>query len=336
MVMTIPYLNKIKVLSKISPPLAPPGPTSPVSEIRGAVIAIEGAEVGVARDVGRWIEDYLTKEPECAVKTWAGSISEQLRVGDDTGDAEMYGISPRSNSTGSIVRMSTADGSDTFLSYLTEIHSWHHKSNEITKFISTAPSSSSPPVVAVQPATKSPNLASQNPISPTNTSPSLSTTSNSTATAGRPSTTNSQISQRLPIALLPQGFSLNTSNYYASHIPINDSYAPVDHFQWCATLWRGIVGPDLTVYVKVVDMGNSDEREEFAKMGGVEVRVDCAAIIVRIESGGTGLGVSGGIAGGRSGAVLEERTLRRLGFEVLEYARGVAAGGEEGRGFWRR
>jgi HMG box factor len=44
MVMTIPYVNKIKVLAKISPPLAPPGPASPAQEIRGAVIAVEGSD----------------------------------------------------------------------------------------------------------------------------------------------------------------------------------------------------------------------------------------------------------------------------------------------------
>lgn len=42
MVMSIPTLNKIRVLAKISPPLPPPGPASPPHSVRGFVVAVDG------------------------------------------------------------------------------------------------------------------------------------------------------------------------------------------------------------------------------------------------------------------------------------------------------
>lgn len=169
-----------------------------------------------------------------------------------------------------ILPLETTSG-DSFIEYLSIISEWHKKSPEITKYITTTPS---------PPATSSHSLGGGDPHAP------------------------SPAPETIPIALLPQGFSLSASDAHALRIPINDSYAPVDHWQWMATLWRGIVGPDLTVYVKRVD------REEMGRHGSVEVRGDCAAIVVRVLDAGR----------------FDERTARRLGFEVLEIVRSVEAG----------
>lgn len=107
-----------------------------------------------------------------------------------------------------------------------------------------------------------------------------------------------------------------------------------------ATLWRGIVGPDLTIYVKALDVGDREAVEELGRFGGVECRWDVGAVVVRVgvpgsENGGTG-GRDGGPAGagkgGANGGVVrvEEKTLRRLGFEVLEWVRGGIGGGARG------
>ena len=76
-----------------------------------------------------------------------------------------------------------------------------------------------------------------------------------------------------------------------------------------ATLWRGIVGPDLTIYAKRVD------KDEMERCGGVEIREDCSGIIVRVSDSGN----------------MDEKTARRLGFEVMEFVRGI----ESGFGFGR-
>lgn len=248
--MTIPYVNKIKVLTKISPPLAPPGAVSPAQEVRGAVIAVEGPDKETLADVGAFINEHLSKDPSCKIRTWGTSASKP--TAPQTVDVEM------ANATSSAALTVDDDEKDPFVDYLAIISEWHKKSLEMTRYITTLPDCSS-------------------------------------------SDAKGQI---MPIALVPNGFSLSTSDTFALRIPINDSYAPVDHWQWMATLWRGIVGPDLTIYV------NKVSRDEMNKMGGVEIRGDCAAIIVRILEG----------------AEMGEKTARRLGFEVVEFVRNVESG----------
>jgi HMG box factor len=255
MVMTIPYINKIKVLGKIAPPLAPPGPTSPAQDIRGAVIAVEGPDKDTMAEVGAFIKEHLSKDPSCNVRTWA--ISAPKLAAPQTRDAEM------ANATIPTPMLMESEEKDQFVDYLAIISEWHKKSLEMTRYITTTTDSSAAETNGgIIPATKG---------------------------------------QLLQVALVPYGFSLSTSDTFALRIPINDSYAPVDHWQWMATLWRGIVGPDLTIYVNKVG------REEMDKMGGVEIRGDCAAIIVRILEG----------------AKMDEKTARRLGFEVVEFVRNI-------------
>jgi len=259
MVMTIPYINKIKVLSKISPPLASPGPTSPAHEVRGAVIAIEGQDRSLVTEVGALILDHLSAEPSFAVKSWSASASSPKKQITPTPDTEMTGADTSIPSP-----PASADSGDQepFIQYLSTISEWHKKSQDIIKYITTAPSLPTTETTAAPSGTRSPRL--------------------------------------LPIAVLSQGFSLAISDAFALRIPINDSYAPVDHWQWMATLWRGIVGPDLTVLVKRVR-----DRDELDRVGGVEIRADCAAVVVRVPETGS----------------MDEKTARRLGFEVLEFIR---------------
>ena len=318
MVMTIPYINKIKVLSKISPPLAPPGPTSPVQNVRGAVIAVEGADYGLVAEVGSFIQEYMSKEPECLVRTWPAAAE---NTKNSNGKAEMTGMDPP--------QMDITSQNSSYVAYLSAIQTWHERSSDIVKFITTLPSSSAAPVHSsptVSPTTipPEPNFPFTTPPTPPNTNPQPTTA----------------ISPLIPIALLPRGYSLTLSDTFASSIPINDAYAPVDHWQWMATLWRGIVGPDLTIYVKALDVGDREAVEELGRFGGVECRWDVGAVVVRVgvpgsENGGTG-GRDGGPAGagkdGANGGVVrvEEKTLRRLGFEVLEWVRGGIGGGARG------
>jgi hypothetical protein len=53
----------------------------------------------------------------------------------------------------------------------------------------------------------------------------------------------------IPIALVPH-FQLSTVDASAIAMPIVDSYSPLAHWQWLATLWRGCVGPDVSVVIK--------------------------------------------------------------------------------------
>lgn len=258
MVMTIPFVQKIKVLNKISPPLAPPGPSSPAQEIRGVVIAIEGPDKETLAEVGTFINDHLSKDLSCNLRIWETSNSQAGPT--QTGDVEMV-----NSSTATARSEIDNEEKDPFVDYLAIVSDWHKKSLEMTKYITTSPECSPANTNAVVPA---------------------------------------QQSKILPIALVTAGFSLTISDAFALRIPINDSYAPVDHWQWMATLWRGIVGPDLTIYVNKVN------RDEMNTTGGVEIRNDCGAIIVTVVEG----------------TKMDEKTSRRLGFEVVECVGSIASG----------
>jgi HMG box factor len=249
MVMTIPFVNKVKVLAKISPALAAPSASSPAIETRGAAIAIEGSDKELHAEVGRYIKDNLENDTSCVMKTWSGPTPATNATSVASADTTMTDGGSK-------------DSPDLFTEYLTTISDWHKKSQEMIKHITTPPTP--------------PSTNSKDTVQPKLT----------------------------PIALIPTGFSLTTSDAYAIQIPINDSYAPVDHWQWMATLWRGIIGPDLTIYAARVG------RDEVGNGAGVEVRKDCSAIVVRVEEG----------------KKMDEKTARRLGFEVLEFVRGEHGG----------
>jgi HMG box factor len=270
MVMTIPYINKIKVLRKISPPLQPPGPTSPAQETRGAVIAIEGPDKTLLADVGAFVCEYLLKDSSFSVQTWCSTSSSKRLSVSPSRDIEILDVTNSTPTSGEAQIFTKPEEKDPIVDYLSLISDWHNKSQDIIKYITSSPD-----------------------VPTSNTNSAVSTSANIV-----PAPQDSKI---LPVALVLNGFSLTSSDQFALRTPINDSYAPVDHWQWMATLWRGIVGPDLTVYVTRVG------REEMSKYGGVEIREDCAAIIVRIPEIGK----------------MEEKASRRLGFEVVEFVRNV-------------
>ncbi|KAI9697306.1 MAG: hypothetical protein M1836_004870 [Candelina mexicana] len=256
MVMTIPYINKIKVLSRISPPLKTPGPTSPPNQVRGAIIAVDGSDQRALTNIVTWLQEFLQRGNEYAVKV-IDSPNIPFPAKSDKDRSEQ-------------------DTDNNFTAYLKSITEWHTRSADIVKYITTDPSSTS----------SAPQSTTPPPTSPP---------APSTASPPR------------PIALINR-YQLTLSDTAATHIAIDDAYAPIDHWQWMATLWRGIVGPDITVFVKEASA------EEMNKSGGVEVRGDAKAVIVRLEKGKS----------------CEEKALRRLGFEVGEWIRGV---GKEGSAY---
>ena len=103
---------------------------------------------------------------------------------------------------------------------------------------------------------------------------------------------------KTPVALIKDGFSLTMSDKFAcatSHSLKN--YGPVDHWQWMATLWRGIVGPDLVIYVKACS------EEDMEKLKTVEFQKQLGVMVVRVPVDKS----------------LDEATERRLKFEVIEW-----------------
>ena len=264
MVMSIPAINKIKVLAKISPPMTALEHTSSEQSSRGVVVAIEGADHRAVQHVTECLSTQLTSSTGRSLRTFQPPPGSLLPT---------------------TLSMTNDQGEPTLLTYLKTIASYHTLSNDIISHItvrSTSPSSA--------------------PVSPKTTSPPPER-------------------KQIPIALVPH-YQLTHTDAFAASVEIKDSYAPVDHWQWMATLWRGVIGPDITIVVKKAP-GNGIGIEEKASTGlgiegmggksGVEVRLqDARAIVVTVDSGEKGI---------------SEGELRRVGFEVGEWV----LGREEGR-----
>ncbi|KAG9185749.1 hypothetical protein G6011_07080 [Alternaria panax] len=246
-----PYPNKIKLLGRITPPYKEPDSASPSYRTnRGAIIAVEGDDLSVVKELSEWLNEYLIKQKE---------------------------YKPR------IVEPPQAPNSDdkevTFEEYLDLIKEWHGKSKEMIKYITTPTSSISTPSDT---STMAVEILSRKDSATPPDSPLTSTTIK-------------------PVIILPT-FQLQASVAYASRISIQDAYSPTDHWQWMATLWRGTVGPDLTLYVKSYD----PKEGQVGAKPDMDDGVRCLTVWRSREAG----------------ARFAEADLRRVGFEVGEWVKG--------------
>lgn len=273
---SLSFFYKIKILSSISPPLSiTPSNQSPGG--RGAIIAVDGQHSALINTVVRSLGKLLTKDGKYAIRVFEGP--EPL---SHTGGSAEGGIGD----------------------YLQVIETWHRISKEIIQFVSHKNDYDDMRMVddSNSDFSPAPRLSGEGGGS---RSPSGLSSDLSMALDGRDKLGNGMIaggSSPIPIALVPQ-YQLTTADAFARVIPINDRYNPVEHWQWMASLWRGCVGPDATVYIK--DCGP----EEIGQYGNgnnpVEVRLnDARTLVVRRFAD--------------SPLEIEEKALRRVGFEIEE------------------
>lgn len=259
-----PYPNKIKLLGRITPPYKAPGPVTN-DQNRGAIIAVEGDDLAAVDELSQWLNNYLVRQDE-----YNPRITEPPKMPDE----------------GKKV---------TFEDYLDLIKEWHGKSQEMIEYIAgggaaTGVSSSS------QSTTSSPAKDSV-------VGEGCSDRKDSVTPHEPPHAHATAASPRKPVVILPT-FQLEASVAYASRIPIQDAYSATDHWQWMATLWRGTVGPDLTLYVKTYDA-----KDGFA---GAKPDMDDAVRCLTIFRARDGRFV--------------DADLRRVGFEVNEWIKGMKSG----------
>ncbi|WEW60818.1 slightly ste11-like protein [Emydomyces testavorans] len=265
MVMTIPFVNKIKLLARISPPFTATKSTQPS---RGVVIAVEGQDAESVRCVLQYLNDALSSKKGQVVRIFKGPDLD----------------SSKASTKGEEMR-------DATVQYLETISSWHKISEDIMRFMLD-----SDPVSAHQPEDQKPAAE----LSPTTFAPRVTVMEMPQTDNSVPTSPDSVFR----IALVPQ-YQLSTADAHACATPINDAYAPIDHWQWMASLWRGCVGPDITVYVRDCD---EEELTSFGEGNPVEIRLDDArALVVRRLTD--------------SAKPIEEKALRRIGFEVDEFLR---------------
>ncbi|KAI0100698.1 hypothetical protein F4776DRAFT_658234 [Hypoxylon sp. NC0597] len=262
------FLLKLEVLRSISPPLKPPGPGGPLFETRGPLIAVEGAAPSVLKEVALVVEKALSVSGEYAVKTWKDDTQAQPSGGEVEGR-----IRSESSESQQQSRENTPSKRPGLISplatYVARMLKWHKTSEDLIKYITSNPSPASEADTEMGEGDK----------------PAEDT---------RPKSSN----PRLPVAVVSDGYSLTVSDRYASMLHVNDAYRADDHWQWVATLWRGIVGADLTIYVKRVG--------EAEVQGNNCVEFANAAVMILRMAEGKGV---------------DEKLERRLGFEIMEWVR---------------
>ncbi|CAI7566720.1 unnamed protein product [Penicillium manginii] len=256
-VMTIPYLNKIKVLAKISPPLQPTFRQSPV--MRGPVIAIDGQDPILVQCAVNYLEHTFKKEAKHHVRIFQGPT-----IKDPTAESS----------------------SDPTVEYLDTISSWHRVSDEVKDFVRTLNGNGSGnpnPNPATEPLHDD-GSASPKTLIPKTASMHINSPNSSEAGSDHSTSTSTSLTA-LPLALVPR-YQLTTADAFACSIPIRDSYTSLDHWQWMASLWRTCAGPDITVYIRECS------REELGRFGNnaVEMRLqDARTIVIRKVMGSPGM-----------------------------------------------
>lgn len=259
-VMTIPYLNKIKVLAKISPPLQPTFRQTPV--MRGPVIAIDGQDPALVQSALSYLERMFKNEAKYHVRIFNGPT-----IKDPT----------------------TESSSDPTVEYLDTISSWHRVSDEVKDFVRTLNGNGNSEFITkvgnsteVQP--QDDGSASPKTLIPKTNAMNINSPNSSEAGSDHSVSTNTSLTA-LPLALVPR-YQLTTADAFACSIPIRDSYTSLDHWQWMASLWRTCAGPDVTVYIRECS------REELERFGGnaVEMRLqDTRTIVIRKVVGSPGV-----------------------------------------------
>ena len=137
----------------------------------------------------------------------------------------------------------------------------------------------------------------------------------------------------LPVALLTTGFSLAIADKCAISVGIDDSFGPVDHWEYMATMWRGTPGPDLVVYADASPPPPAAQGGSGATVHTVE---QDGVLVVHVPLPNNGGGNDADNADGASDIdngdiLIDQKTERRLAFEVMEFVRSGRFGVAKGR-----
>ncbi|KAI4238923.1 MAG: hypothetical protein LQ349_000765 [Xanthoria aureola] len=293
MVMSMSTVNKVRVLAKASTPLAKPSPASPTFQTRGLIVAIDGQERAAVEQITANLNTVLA--PTYAVQEFRLPAEVNESLGDRDSDVN----------------------ADSLEHCHRNMAKYHALSSQLRSYITSTPlapvSAASSPAVSPKsfPAKPKPGVhATAAPSSSVGTPSSTLAEPPSAASIDFGPSKRKTAGILQPIALVP-GYQLTQTDAFASHIPIDDAWTPVEHWQWMAAMWRGTVGPDITIAVKAVEEGAVEQQKAGGakRAGGGEVDVQLdehRVVVVKIEKGG----------------MVAEGSLRRLGFEVGEYVRG--------------
>ena len=317
--MSISFRYKIKVLNQVAPPA-----TRSKECPRGPLIAVEGDSAEVAKEFADWLARTLNTSNDLAAHLIEG---------------------PKLAATGG--------KEEVMAQYHLLASEWLFKSKDILESISIpttkqAPVDDAMPDVLSPPAAQSGRQVDENyddteiesresdDTEVTQKTDEKSIRSGSTVpdtmdldkeperTSTSATSDKAQPPSAKPFCVIAN-YSLSTSNLVACLIPLgqSDPYSPNDHWQWTATQWRGIVGPDLTIYIR--DAASVESGRPQVEIEGVEGRSDVGLFVMsRTKTESQDGGIDGTLQ-------VEASVLRRMGFEVGEWVRAFETTGSGNR-----
>jgi hypothetical protein len=121
------------------------------------------------------------------------------------------------------------EGQVSFESYIEEVRKWHAKAPVLVKLLdwsNTDRAAQIPPPMS-EDTRMDVDSADQKP---------------------RQEAISDEAGKKIPLLVIPN-YLVGASNNWAAALPVVDDYSVFNHWQWVATLWRGIPGPDFTLYV---------------------------------------------------------------------------------------
>ncbi|OQO13047.1 hypothetical protein B0A48_02511 [Cryoendolithus antarcticus] len=274
----LPFRYKLDVLRQIAPP-------APIEKgrLRGPLVSIEGEDIDAVKGLASWLASQLAKDGDVDVKVEegplvraAGSGSEAMANHHDLAADWLRrneGLLKSLQYGGTTAETPSTAKPTTLVRRIEEIL------DDDDDATPTKASPEAPAYGAKEPSSSPPTIEQSNPdamsISPTSNPmphslPSSPPTLPSTTPISAPPTAAPSTRSAKPFTILPL-FTLHATNTFTSLIPITDSYSLKAHWEWAAAQWRGVVGPDLTIYVRD---GGEGKAVEMSEEGGVCVMTD--------------------------------------------------------------
>ncbi|KXT14523.1 hypothetical protein AC579_9567 [Pseudocercospora musae] len=301
-IMSLDFWYKVKVLSQVAPP-RPVRKSSP----RGPFVAIEGDSPDAVKALGSWLTETLSKGDDLNVRQIDGpSVSSQGSKEQIMAQYHRLAADWLLKTADIVESLSVRNSSPTD-SVMVDVPT-KAKSREVDEDYEDPDDS---------PKESRTAMTGRDDDSSGNTERSNSDTTETMDVDARKSSVSSTgkglvaSGSAKPVSIVVN-YSLYASNFFACHIPIeaHARYSPKDHWEWTATHWRGIISPDLTIYVRdgvAADTGKQS----------VEIMDDGNLFVVKRTK-----------ADSKDALEVEPSTLRRLGFEVSEWVRAFGQSGK--------
>ena len=341
---SLSFIAKIKLIGKIAIPLSQQARLSALPQARtphhGAIITVEGDDAAATAAAARDIHAALARMGDFEVHAWPGPALPPTANASMVDVMELVqGWHRKAPEIRRLLRGEDGGGSDAMevdaaerrpavpedtrrdssMSGMVSPHDrrQHGKPDgeeRGTKRKSSAISGEEDEQEAARKSSRGSSSASPS-RSPRSTSPS-------STTPGPSTTTNGNGAGKIPVLLIPQ-YILHACDVWAAAVRCADMYSPSDHWQWLATLWRGVVGADFTVYVRGGSQDAADsasavsprhqqqqQQQQSPPQTSVEIRPELGTMVLRTAE--------------RSGRV-DTGAVRRCAFEVGEWVRALSA-----------